>query len=132
MTSYSKSVTEKLKNLQENLSSKLGTFVHGYTTKSMRGNNMSLGSTGHAVAIGSGLAAQNAYSSTLGNITTSTGTTSTWLGQPIMNEGQHIFNCQKVENGWTLNYRNKQYIAADLDSLMDQIKAAMVMERIEK
>lgn len=44
----------------------------------------------------------------------------------------HQFNCQKVENGWTLNYRGKNYIAADLDSLMDQIKAAMVLDRIEK
>ena len=62
-------------------------------------------------------------------------TTGTWLGQqiqPILNEGQHTFHCQKVENGWTLNYRNKQYIAADLDSLMDQMKAAMVIDRIDK
>lgn len=56
----------------------------------------------------------------------------TQFGQPLWNEDMHNFQCQKVENGWTLNYRNKQYIAADLDSLMDQMKAAMVMERIEK
>ena len=55
-----------------------------------------------------------------------------WTSQPMFNADQHIFNCQKVENGWTLEYRNKRFIAADLDSLMDQMKAAMVMERIEK
>lgn len=51
---------------------------------------------------------------------------------PMWNEDNHIFNCHKVENGWTLEYRNKRFIAADLDSLMDQMKAAMVMERIDK
>ena len=80
-------------------------------------------SIGHGVAIGSGLAAQNAAHPATG---------ATWLGQPIVDAARHIFDCQKVENGWTLGYRSKQYIAADLDSLMDQIKAAMVMERIEK
>lgn len=59
-------------------------------------------------------------------------TTGTWLGQTLHVEGQHTFNCQKVENGWTLNYRNKQYIAADLDSLMEQMKTAMVIDRIDK
>lgn len=67
----------------------------------------------------------------MSNVATATGT-STMFGQPLWNEGQHVFDCQKVENGWTLNYRRKNYIAADLDSLMDQMKAAMVMDRIEK
>ena len=93
----------------------------------------------------SAYAAQNAVMTTqagmLGSATTgvsmgsmgiSNATTgvSSIFGQPLWNEGMHQFNCLKVENGWTLNYRNKQYIAADLDSLMDQMKAAMVTERI--
>lgn len=62
------------------------------------------------------------------------GASTTWTGisQPQWGADNHQFNCQKVENGWTLNYRGKNYIAADLDSLMDQIKAAMVLDRIEK
>lgn len=59
-------------------------------------------------------------------------TNATWTSQPAFSEDNHVFSCQKVENGWTLNYRGKNYIAADLDSLMDQIKAAMVLDRIEK
>lgn len=87
-------------------------------------------------------AAQNAYNTSsvtagtgvsMGSIGISTGATGiTQFGQPLWNPEQHIFNCQKVENGWTLEYRNKRFIAADLDSLMDQMKAAMVMERIDK
>jgi len=84
-------------------------------------------------------AAQNAVMNTqagmLGNavgITTSGTVNTQAIQNPFSSKDQHIFNCQKVENGWTLNYRSKQYIAADLDSLMDQMKAAMVMERIEK
>lgn len=59
-------------------------------------------------------------------------TTGTWLGQPILNEGQHTFHCQKVENGWTFTYRNKTHIASTVDEMMEQMKAAMVIERIEK
>ena len=44
----------------------------------------------------------------------------------------HTFTCEQVENGWTLTYRGKSYIAADIDSLMEQMRAAMVAERIEK
>ena len=94
---------------------------------------MSMGGLGAGIS-----AASNAYNSSITQAVgatgiVSSGTQATWLGQPpIWNENMHQFNCQKVENGWTLEYRNKQYIAADLDSLMDQIKAAMVMERIEK
>lgn len=51
---------------------------------------------------------------------------------PAWDEKHHQFNCYKVENGWTLNYRNKNYIAATLEELMDQMKAAMVTERMEK
>jgi len=84
--------------------------------------------------------AMNAYASSIttgagivnGTVAISNTTGGTWLGQPLQAEGQHIFNCQKVENGWFLNYRNKQYIAADLDSLMEQMKTAMVSERISK
>jgi hypothetical protein len=84
-------------------------------------------------SIASGYAAQQATNAYNTVTTQSAGTgTITQFGQPIWNEDNHIFNCQKVENGWTLQYRSKQYIAADLDSLMDQMKAAMVMERIDK
>ena len=87
-------------------------------------------------AVGS-ITVPNSYHTQMANAATasgvlSTNTNATWLGQPIYNEGMHQFNCQKVENGWTLNYRGKNYIAADIDSLMDQMKAAMVMDRIEK
>lgn len=82
-------------------------------------------------------ASMNMGSGMLGNAIgggiTSTGTISTNAYQnPFLNKDQHVFECQRVENGWTLAYRSKHYIAPDLDSLMDQIKAAMVMERIEK
>lgn len=81
--------------------------------------NLGAGMLGNAVGISSQVLPNNTISNT-------------WTSQPMFNEDQHIFNCQKVENGWTLHYRSKQYIAADLDSLMDQMKAAMVMERIDK
>jgi len=98
------------------------------------------GALGHGITLASGLAAQNStvnstYQSQMAaqnSIIGTNATTGFTVAQPIFQEGQHIFNCQKVENGWTLQYRSKQYIAADLDSLMDQMKAAMVMERIEK
>ena len=97
---------------------------------------MSLG----GMTIGAGIAgASNAYNSSItqavgtNTIGISNGTTpSTWLGQPIWNEATHNFQCQKVENGWTFIYRNKQYIAADIDSLMDQMKAAMVLDRMSE
>lgn len=60
-----------------------------------------------------------------------TNTITGFTAQPIFQEGQHTFHCQKVENGWTLQYRNKQYIAATLDELVDQMKAAMVTERLK-
>lgn len=45
---------------------------------------------------------------------------------------EHVFNCSKVENGWTFVYRNKTHIASSLDEMMELMKAAMVTERIEK
>lgn len=63
---------------------------------------------------------------------TSSSTISTNAYQPpFLDKDQHIFDCQKVENGWTLTYRGKSYIAADVDSLMEQMRAAMVSERLK-
>lgn len=97
---------------------------------------------GHGVAIGSGLAAQNVYNSAItqststspymGNNGVTTGTINTWLGQQLGGEDNHVFSCQKVENGWTFTYRNKTHIASTVDEMMEQMKAAMVVERIEK
>ena len=125
MISYSKSVIEKLKNLQENLSSKLDTFAHGYNTKSMVENDMSLTTVG---AIGQ---ATVGPSLTFTNTTTS----SPWQSYPTtepVNPKIHNFTCEQVENGWTLNYRGKSYIAPDIDSLMNQMKTVLVIERISK
>ena len=86
--------------------------------------NTGMGGLGQAVGIG--------QSVQLGGGGNGANTTWTGISQPMWSADNHQFNCQKVENGWTLNYRGKNYIAADLDSLMDQIKAAMVLDRIEK
>ena len=51
---------------------------------------------------------------------------------PMFEENNHQFNCTKVENGWTVNYRGKTFIATTLEEMMDQMKAAMVTARIEK
>ena len=66
---------------------------------------------------------------------TTAATSSSWQSYPtteLVNPKIHNFTCEQVENGWTLNYRGKQYIATTLDELMDQMKAAMVVERINK
>lgn len=64
---------------------------------------------------------------------TSTGTISTSAYKnPFLDKDQHVFNCSKVENGWTFTYRNKTHIASTVDEMMEQMKAAMVVERIEK
>lgn len=55
----------------------------------------------------------------------------TWTAQGF-DQNHHSFNCYKVENGWTFNYRNKNHIAHTLDEMMELMKAAMVAERIEK
>lgn len=83
------------------------------------------GVAGHQNAINSGYAAQNAAA------------TGTFLGgpmtsYPMMDENNHIFSCNKVENGWTFTYRNKTHIASTVDEMMEMMKAAMVVERIEK
>jgi len=51
---------------------------------------------------------------------------------PFLDKDQHVFNCTKVENGWTFTYRSKTHIASTVDEMMEQMKAAMVVERIEK
>lgn len=83
--------------------------------------------------MGAGALATNAYN---GSITqssaTTTGTINTWLGQQLGGEDNHVFSCQKVENGWTFTYRSKTHIASTVDEMMEQMKAAMVIERIEK
>ena len=64
---------------------------------------------------------------------TSSNTISTNAYQhPFLDKDQHVFNCTKVENGWTFTYRSKTHIATTLDEMMEQMKAAMVVERIEK
>lgn len=64
---------------------------------------------------------------------TSTSTISTNAYQPpFLDKDQHVFNCSKVENGWTFTYRSKTHIASTVDEMMEQMKAAMVVERIEK
>lgn len=66
---------------------------------------------------------------------TFTDTASSWQSYPTtlpVNDKMHNFTCEQVENGWTLNYRGKSYIASDLDSLMNQMKAVLVIERISK
>lgn len=67
-------------------------------------------------------------------ITTSTNAISTNAYQApfIVNKDNHVFSCDKVENGWTFTYRSKTHIATTLDEMMEQMKAAMVVERIEK
>lgn len=55
-----------------------------------------------------------------------------WNSQPMWNDDNHQFSCNKVENGWTVMYRGKTFIASSLDEMMDQMKAAMVTERIQK
>lgn len=60
------------------------------------------------------------------------GGAATWSSHPMWDENHHQFNCNKVENGWTVQYRGKTFIASSLDEMMDQMKAAMVTERIEK
>ena len=50
----------------------------------------------------------------------------------MVNDKMHTFTCEQVENGWTLTYRGKSYIASDIDSLMEQMRTAMVIERIKK
>jgi hypothetical protein len=89
-------------------------------------------------------AAQNAAINTaigLGGLASNaTGTVTTGMvnmggamtSYPMMNESNHIFSCNKVENGWTFTYRNKTHIASTVDEMMEQMKAAMVIERIEK
>lgn len=63
---------------------------------------------------------------------TTTTATQPWQSYPEpINNKIHNFTCEQVENGWTLQYRSKQYIAADLDELMDRMKAAMVTERLK-
>lgn len=127
MTLYSKSVTEKLKSLQENWLSKLDTFVHGCTTKSMKGNNMSLSSIGAGVQGATGISTINTGAGLAYN-----SAQTQWQSHPMWDENNHQFNCNKVENGWTVQYRGKTFIASSLDDMMDQMKAAMVTERIEK
>lgn len=64
---------------------------------------------------------------------TTSGTISTNAYQnPFLDKDQHVFNCSKVENGWTFTYRNKTHIASTVDEMMEMMKAAMVVERIEK
>ncbi len=65
---------------------------------------------------------------------TSTGTISTQAFQnPFTpSKDNHVFSCDKVENGWTFVYRNKTHIASTIDEMMEMMKAAMVVERIEK
>ena len=84
--------------------------------------------------MGAGTLATNAYNNSItqSSSTGSIGLGGTIFGQAIVNEDQHIFNCQKVENGWTFTYRNKTHIASTVDEMMEQMKAAMVIERIEK
>lgn len=65
---------------------------------------------------------------------TSSGTISTNAYQnPFTpSKDNHVFSCDKVENGWTFVYRNKTHIASTVDEMMEMMKAAMVVERIEK
>lgn len=64
---------------------------------------------------------------------TTTGTISPQAYQnPFVNKDNHVFSCDKVENGWTFVYRNKTHIASTVDEMMEMMKAAMVVERIEK
>lgn len=73
-----------------------------------------------------------------GIISTGTGITmanpTTWTGTAgyQWDANQHQFNCNKTENGWVFNYRNKSYIASTIDEMMELMKAAMVAERIDK
>lgn len=64
--------------------------------------------------------------------TVGAGTVTIGVPLPNWNENQHDFNCQKVENGWTFQYRSKTYICTDVDDMMDKIKTAMVLDRIDK
>ena len=139
MTSYSKSVTKKLKNLQESLLSKLDIFAHGYSTKSIQENSMSYSpmaaqnaTMNTAASLGMpGNAVQGVSLSSTGVTSSSTISTNAYAN-PFLNKDQHIFDCQKVENGWTFAYRGKTRIASTVDEMMEQMKAAMVVERIEK
>lgn len=82
------------------------------------------GIIGHQNTINSGYAAQQA--------TTGAYMSGTMMGYPVTDENQHVFNCTKVENGWTFTYRSKTHIATNIDEMMEQMKAAMVSERISK
>lgn len=83
-------------------------------------SSIGAGIIGHQNAINSGYAAQQAASP--------------WSAQAIQQweKDIHNFQCTKVENGWTFMYRNKTHIASTVDEMMEQMKAAMVVERIEK
>ena len=65
---------------------------------------------------------------------TTAATSPSWQSYPTepVSPKIHNFTCEQVENGWTLNYRGKSYIAPDIDSLMNQMKTVLVIERISK
>ena len=65
-------------------------------------------------------------------ITSSNTIPSNAYANPFLNKDQHIFDCQKVENGWIFAYKGKTHIASTVDEMMEQMKAAMIVERIEK
>lgn len=65
-------------------------------------------------------------------ITSSNTISTNAYANPFSTTDNHIFNCTKVENGWTFTYRNKTHIASTVDEMMDQMKAAMVVDRIDK
>jgi len=41
------------------------------------------------------------------------------------------FSCEPAENGWILNFQDRFYVATDVDGLMDQIRTAMVVEKLK-
>jgi len=41
------------------------------------------------------------------------------------------FQCEPAVNGWILTFRDRFYIAKDIDDLMDQIRTAMVTEKLK-
>lgn len=89
-------------------------------------------------SVGAMNAAQNVGAGMLGNAVqgvsnwNSSSVTTQAYKNPFLDKDQHVFNCSKVENGWTFTYRNKTHIASTVDEMMEQMKAAMVVERIEK
>lgn len=91
---------------------------HSAAQNAVMNTAASLGGLGNAVGISSH--------------TLPTMTNATWTSQPAFSEDNHVFSCQKVENGWTFTYRSKTHIASTVDEMMEQMKAAMVIERIEK